>query len=495
MIEIEGESTTAHVVGVGDEHAGADALVESGCLEQIRTMVDHEAFRNPVRIMPDAHPGKGSVVGFTMPLGERVVPNVVGVDIGCGMAAANLGPVLPLEGATLDDAVRARIPMGFGPDGLEAPERTFYHVAEEFPWAEATGTLAGFLEVAHPSLVPELETFLEDGGYDLEYFETLCTERAGQQSSYFGVRQAIESVGTLGAGNHFIEIAHSAKTGDHWVVVHSGSRGLGANTADYWQERASRLRDDSLADARDTLGEYPEYLAFDLETVSDDDLLEWLQGGKGQDFVDFAALKADYLETDPSRIEAISDDLKAAVPNPDDVAGNDLDYLEGAEAAGYLIDMVFCQHYAAESRREMVAAVADVLGVTIRDRIESTHNYVDFRDGIIRKGATRAYEGERAVVPFNMVDGTLICEGRSNPEWHYSVCHGAGRTMSRAAAHDRFDAATMAASLADGGVEASVLPVDEAPGAYKDSERIEAAIDPTATVVDRLEPVHNFKAP
>lgn len=492
MIELEGAETTAHVMGLESD----SNLIDEACLAQIRTMIDHEAFDGPVRIMPDAHWGKGSVVGFTMPLGESVVPNVVGVDIGCGITAGCLGEDLPLEGKTLDQAIRDRIPMGFGPDGLEAPEREYYHVGDSFPWGRANRRLEGFLEVAHEDYRETLASFLEAGGYDLEYFKTLCAERAGQQSSYFSVRTAIESVGTLGSGNHFLEIGRSAKTGEYWVVVHSGSRGLGANTAEYWQTEAARLHDDRVEAARTILEAYPtRYLQFDPKETSDSDVLEWLQGGMGEDFVDYEALKADFLEDDPSRIEDISTALKAAVPDPEAATGDDLDYLEGRHAGRYLIDMVFCQHYAAENRRVMIETVADVLDRSLEDRIESTHNYIDFRDGIIRKGATRAYEGERAIVPFNMADGTLICEGRSNPAWNYSVCHGAGRTMSRTQAHEEFDTEGIATELEGNGVYSSVLPVDEAPGAYKDSDVIEAAMRETATVVDRLEVVHNVKAP
>ncbi|MFP8888813.1 RtcB family protein [Natrialbaceae archaeon A-CW2] len=491
MIELEGTETCARVMGVD----GDSNLIDDACLAQIRTMIDHEAFDGPVRIMPDAHWGKGSVVGFTMPLGEYVVPNVVGVDIGCGMTAGLLGDDLPLEGEGLDQAIRERIPMGFGPDGLEAPEREYYHVGDSFPWKRANLRLESFLEVAHGDYRETLASFLEAGGYDLDYFKTLCAERAGTQSSYFSVRTAIESVGTLGSGNHFLEIGQSETTGAYWVVVHSGSRGLGANTAEYWQAEAARLHDDRVDDAREILEAYPtRYLEFDPKETSDSDVLEWLQGGMGEDFVDYEALKADFLEDDPSRIETVSTALKAAVPNPEEATGDDLAYLEGRHAARYLIDMVFCQHYAAENRRVMIETVADVLDTSLDDRIESTHNYIDFRDGIIRKGATRAYEGERVLVPFNMADGTLICEGRSNPAWNYSVCHGAGRVMSRTQAHEEFDAEAIAAELEANGVHSSVLPVDEAPGAYKNSDVIETAIGETATVVDRLEVVHNVKA-
>ncbi|GAB3029721.1 RtcB family protein [Natronobiforma cellulositropha] len=489
MNELESTDADARIMGVDE------SVIERGCRDQIARLASHEAFDGPIRIMPDTHRGKGSVIGFTMPLGERVVPNVIGVDIGCGMHAANLGTDLALEGETVDEAIRARIPMGFGPDGLQAPEREYYHVKDEFPFERTNETLERFIEDADGGYVPEMRAFLEEGGYDIDYFERLCTERAGQMSSYFGLTVAINSIGTLGSGNHFIELGRSVETGAYWVVVHSGSRGLGANTCAYWQAKASTLRDGRIERAREHLARYPEYLAFDLESTSDGDLLEWLQGGKGRDFVDYDALKADYLETDPSQIERISDDLKAAVPDPESASGeDDLAYLEGAEAAGYLIDMIFCQRYAAENRAMMVRAVADVLEAEPTDTISATHNFVDFRDHVIRKGATRAYEGERVVVPFNMRDGILVCEGKSNPEWNYSVAHGAGRLMSRTRARSAFDADDVRAALLAEGIHSSVVPVDEAPGAYKDSALIEDAIAETAEVVDRLEVVHNLKA-
>lgn len=483
-LELDGEHTNATVMI--DE-------VEENCLDQIQSMIDHEAFENDVVVMPDTHWGMGAVIGFTMPLGDRVIPNVIGVDIGCGLDAMNLGPDLPIRGEELDEAVRARVPMGYGPDGLRAPERDHYHVKNDFPWAETNETLAGFVDAMDEAYVEPMEQFLADGGYDIDYFKELVTERAGRMSGYFGLNEAIASVGTLGAGNHFVEIGRSVETGDYWVVVHSGSRGLGANTAQYWQERASHLR--RVEGARETLRSFPEayreYVKFDLDAVSDEDLLDWLQGSKGESFVDYEALNADFADSEPSKIEEIGKELKTAIPDGAS-DGEPLDYLQGEEAAGYLVDMIFCQRYAAESRRVMAEAVADVLGVETTDHVRSTHNFIDFRDAIIRKGATRAYEGERVIVPFDMAHGTLICEGKSNPDWNYSSPHGAGRVMSRTEAKEVLDEDEVREQM--DGIHTSVVPLDEAPDAYKDPAVIEAAIEPTAEVVDRLEVVHNFKA-
>ena len=483
-IELEGAHTNATVMI--DE-------VEETCLGQIQSMIDHEAFENPVAVMPDCHWGMGAVIGFTMPLSGKVIPNVIGVDIGCGMDAMNLGPDLPVSGDELDERVRAKVPMGFGPDGLQAPDREYYHVKDDFPWETVDDTLAGFVETMDEAYVDPMADFLDAGGYDLDYFKELVAKRAGRMSGYFGMNVAINSVGTLGAGNHFIEIGRSVETGDYWVVVHSGSRGLGANTAQYWQSRASHLRrvDEARTALRDLPEEYLAYVKFDLDSVSDEALLDWLQGSMGESFVDYEALKADYAASDPSRIEQIGKRLKTAIPDgPSD--GDPLDYLDGEEAAGYLIDMVFCQRYAAESRTMMAETVADVIGVQPRDHIRSTHNFIDFRDGIVRKGATRAYEGERIVVPFDMRHGTLICEGKSNAAWNYSSPHGAGRVMSRTEAKETLDEEDVREQM--DGIHASVIPLDEAPDAYKDATAIEEAIQPTAAVVDRLEVVHNFKA-
>lgn len=492
MIEIEGEYTTAHIMGLSAEQ------VEDNVIDQLQTLVDHPAFRNPVKVMPDCHVGSGAVIGFTMPVGERIVPNVIGVDIGCGMYAINLGGSLPLTGDDLEDAVRRRVPMGWGPDGLKAPDREYYNVKENMPWRELNDTLASFIESMDGDYIPYMQEFADNGGYDIAYFKELVNERAGTISKYFNTNTAIDSVGTLGSGNHFLEIGQSVETGDHWLVIHSGSRGLGENTAKYWQQQATEYINDieNRTDPRperirDHLSDFPDdYMKFDLETVDDDDLRVWVTGGMGEDFVNYDAISK-------TEREQVRKELKLArdIGEEEFSPAEPLDYLEGERAAGYLIDMIFCQQYASENRKMMAEQVAEALGVTVQDEIESVHNFVDFRDGIIRKGATRAYTGERAIVPFNMRDGTLIVDGKSNPEFNFSVAHGAGRVMSRHQADDEFTEDELRDQMDEAGAYAGALPTEEDPRAYKPASLIEDAIQETATVEDRLEVVHNWKAP
>lgn len=429
MFDIEGEQTTARV------------FLEEGQLgqaahEQLQTLVDHDAFTNPVRVMSDAHWGKGSVIGFTMELGERVVPNTVGVDIGCGLYAVNVGPELPVSGEELDRAVRTRVPMGSA-----VRSNTAYDMAR-FPWQEANTVLERFEE--------NYGRDLGFDGYDATYFTDLC-RRVG-----VGENRAVDSIGTLGGGNHFIEFGRSERTGDVWVVIHSGSRGLGYEVATHWQERAT--------DCMDTRG-------IDVEA-------------------EFQRIREEYEgEEIGRRIDAFKKRLTDRDRN------ETLDYLEGAEANGYFIDMIFAQQYASENRREMARQIRSILDAPRNDAIESVHNYIDFRDLVIRKGATRAYEDERFLVPFNMRDGTLICEGKSNPAWNVSAPHGAGRVMSRRKAVRELDLDAFRETMT--GVFSTVVDsdtLDEAPQAYKDAGLIERSIEPTARITDRLDAIHNIKA-
>jgi len=503
MITIEGDVTTARVMGL------EPGELEESAREQITDIVNHEGFENEIIIMPDVHVGSGAIIGFTMKLGTRIIPNVIGVDIGCGMQAVKLEELNEsvrsedtesgLNHDVIEKHVRDTVPMGWGPDGLQAPEREYYHVKNQFPWETANERLESFINSTTGEHTKPLQSFLDDGGYDIEYFKELCEERAGRMSTYFNTKKGISSVGTLGSGNHFLEIGQSDETGEYWIVVHSGSRGLGENTAKYHQQRAIKLRDGRADTARDELrelvDEYDEsFVKFDVEEVSDEALLDWLQGGMGESFVDYDAIQTAYADT-PEKIEVVGNEFKSVIPTEEPASvDRSMDWLEGEEQAGYFRDMIFCQLYAVESRKMMAEAAADALGASITDEITSVHNFIDFRDNIIRKGATRSYNGERAVIPFNMRDGTVIVEGKSNEQWNKSVAHGAGRTMSRMKAKELTTSEELQADLERNGVFAGSHPADESPIAYKEADRIQQAVSETADVIDRLEVVHNFKA-
>jgi len=473
-LNIEGEYTTAEI---------KTEEVDEATVEQVEDIVDHEAFRGDVKIMPDAHKGAGAVIGFTMPLGERVCPNTVGVDIGCGMTAYNLGPEAwsRAEAQRIDDEIREKVPMGRDTFG----DRSFdsgYHLVEDFPWNACEEKLA--------SLGDSLDMGVESPGYGKEYFVDLC-KRVGQD-----VNRAITSLGTLGGGNHFVEISESSNTGDHWVVIHSGSRGIGLSIAEYWQKKAHKARDDRPEEVRKRLKDVdPRYYKFDLDEVSDDELLDWVLGGKGKDWKDMDAVKQIH-EDEPERIEEVHGELvdisKYASENS---KGSPLDYLEGEERQGYLVDMVFAQTYAEENRRIMCENVSEVLGAEVKDRINSTHNYIDFDDLVIRKGATRVHEDERGVIPFDMSQGSIIVEGKGNEDWNKSAPHGSGRRGSRRWAHDEFDVEEFEKSM-EGVFSTSVNEetLDECPQAYKDTEVALERLQETAEVVDTLTPVHAIKA-
>lgn len=486
--EIEGEYNTAtvHTSETIDE-------AEDKAVEQIKEMVNHEAFSGDanIEIQADYHWGAGAIIGFTMGVEKRICPNTVGLDVGCGMYAVNLGrPSIDFNEKQklheVDQEIRKRVPVGF-----DTHDRNDYHMINDFPYTTCEQKWDRFAENTQFDLpVDEIQKYPRDS-----YFSDVCSKVEYDQT------RAINSLGTCGGGNHFVELGFAQKSGDLWAIIHSGSRGIGAEIAQYWQDRATTLR--SLDPTRGYMirmnQQYGDYIKFDPQEVSDEELLNWVQGGMGEDFVDYEALKRDYKDSDPEKIEEISSKLKEVLKYADASNRNtDLDYLEGREAHGYIKDMIFAQTYASESRKKMAEAVREAVesvtweDVAIQDSIESVHNYIDFNDGVIRKGACRAHEGERLIVPFNMNYGTLICEGKGRNDWNNSAPHGAGRAMSRTEAKNRYDEQDMEEQTGD--TYLSVKPVDECPKSYKSPELIEKSIGPTAEVIDRVKPILSVKA-
>lgn len=487
MFNIEGEFNTATVM-LDENH------VESECRDQIQEMVDHPAFEgdNDVKIMPDTHWGAGAVIGFTMPVKDKIVPNTIGVDVGCGMYAAKLScdefdtsneEILQ----EIDDKIRDYIPMGF-----EVHDRTDYHMENDFPWGSCQRKLKNFNENTD---------FSVEADYGPDYFEELLN-RIGYDTG-----RAINSMGTLGGGNHFIELGRSEEEDDVYAVIHSGSRGVGARIAEYWQERATKTRDAHLVrDVMDNLqsavvdgGEYNllKYVKFSSSS-SDKDIYEWLNGAKGESYKKSDLIKQDF---NGEAIQKVHDKLKSLHVDSLRDRNTDLDYLKGEEAHGYIRDMVFGQTYALESRKQMMMKVQRAVTEVVNDGepseivsfdLSSIHNYIDFEDGVIRKGACRAQETELVIIPFNMEYGTLIAKGKGNGFWNRSAPHGAGRAMSRTAAEEKFDQGDMSDQIGD--VFMSKRPLDEAPGAYKDPGVVQEFLGDSVEVVDRIVPFMSVKA-
>ena len=393
MIELKGKYTNAKIM--------IDP-VDENCLIQINQMINHEAFTNPVVIMPDCHSGKGSVIGFTMPVGDKIIPNVIGVDLGCGMLSYNIGKI-NINHEDLDKKIREKIPFGFNIN-----KKGKARLEQDVMW------------------------LAKKVGVDFD--------------------KVVRSIGSLGGGNHFIEIGRSQNTDDIWITIHSGSRNLGARVCDYWQKRASTKE---LSNPKSIINSIKE--TYPKE--------EWQK-----------------------RITEIKEKIK-------NIQSSELDFLESYDKDGYLKDMDYCQHYASMNRSAMMLDVLAILGLpVVNERIETIHNYIDFKDNIIRKGSIKSYTGEKMIIPLNMRDGILVCEGKSNPDWNYSAPHGAGRVHSRTKAKELLNVEEFKTQMKDiFSTSVDVNTIDESPDAYKDSELIIKCIEPTATIIDKIIPIHNMK--
>jgi len=432
MFEIQGKYTKAKIM-IDD--------VESSCVSQIYSFVNHVAFTNPIAIMPDTHAGKGSVIGFTMEMTDKVIPNVIGVDIGCGMRSCNIGKQLNISLEDFDRKIRQRIPFG-----QNTHEETIIHMKNDFPWHEVTVSAQHFFNAYAEKFGFRYETLK----YDIDWFTKKCEAIGGN------LRRIINGLGTLGGGNHFIETGISTND-DVWITIHSGSRNFGKRICEYWQNKA--IKKFKHAD-KDEIKTKIDALK---KQYSGDELYHKIQEVKNQQ---------------PSEFKC-SEELR---------------WLEGEDAAGYLSDMIFSQMYAEVNRKYMMKIILDILKVTPIETIETVHNFIDFHDFIIRKGAIRSYSGEKMIIPFNMKDGILICEGKSNAEWNCSAPHGAGRVLSRSQAKKALNLADFKEQMKDiYTTSVGQGTLDEAPNAYKDSKIIEEAIQPTAIILDRIRPIHNMK--
>ena len=398
MIEVSGKYNSAKIF---------TDVVDQASIAQVILLCSQEfAQGSRIRMMPDIHAGAGCTVGTTMTIRDKVVPNLVGVDIGCGMETVRLRE-RQLELQQLDKYIRQRIPSGFS-----------------------------IRDKAH------------------RYMEKVDLSALRCYKSVDPLR-AEKSLGTLGGGNHFIEVDRD-EDGDLYLVIHSGSRHLGLEVANFYQNEAyQRLNGSSRADA--------EALVAQLKA-------------EGRDKEIQKALKA------------LKSTKRTSVPKP-------LAYAEGELFDDYIHDMAIVQQFAALSRQAMVDELLRGLKLHAQDSFTTIHNYIDMEAMVLRKGAVSAKEGERLLIPINMRDGSLICVGKGNPDWNCSAPHGAGRLMSRADAKHSFTVSQFKKEM-DGIYTTSVgkSTLDECPMAYKTMSDIVDNIGETARIEKIIRPVYNFKA-
>ncbi len=398
MIEVSGKYNSAKIF---------TDVVDQASIAQVILLCSQEfAQGSRIRMMPDIHAGAGCTVGTTMTIRDKVVPNLVGVDIGCGMETVRLRE-RHLELQQLDKYIRQRIPSGFS-----------------------------IRDKAH------------------RYMEKVDLSALRCYKSVNPLR-AEKSLGTLGGGNHFIEVDRD-EDGDLYLVIHSGSRHLGLEVANFYQNEAyQRLNGSSRADA--------EALVAQLKA-------------EGRDKEIQKALKA------------LKSTKRTSVPKP-------LAYAQGELFDDYIHDMAIVQQFAALSRQAMVDELLRGLKLHAQDSFTTIHNYIDMEAMVLRKGAVSAKEGERLLIPINMRDGSLICVGKGNPDWNCSAPHGAGRLMSRADAKHSFTVSQFKKEM-DGIYTTSVgkSTLDECPMAYKTMSDIVDNIGETARIEKIIRPVYNFKA-
>ena len=405
MKEISGQYTTAKVFTDN---------IEETAMKQIKELCNQDFIKDcKIRIMPDCHSGAGCVIGFTANLGDKVIPNIVGVDIGCGMLVVSLGKI-KLDLKEVDNIIHNYVPAG---------------------------------REVHQSRI--IKFFSLQNLYC--YRELKDTKRIER------------SIGTLGGGNHFIEIDKD-NNDNLYLVIHSGSRNLGKQVADYYQNIAIDLCSGK--------GDY--YLKRDniIKTYKE-------QGKKRLIQQALKILKSKYMDLQPKY-------------------NKDLCFLTGEFKQKYLHDMNICQKYASLNRLTIANIILKQIfnkNVSMYHAFETIHNYINFKDNIIRKGSISAYKGEKVIIPMNMRDGSIIAIGKGNADWNYSAPHGAGRLMSRHKAKDAVSMEEFKDSMKD--IYTTSInedTIDESPMAYKPMNEIIGNIKDTVDIIKIIKPIYNFKA-
>lgn len=400
MLEIKGKVNTAVCYA---------SVIEEEAIEQIRRMCDYEfTAGSKVRIMPDVHAGKGCTIGTTMTVIDKAVPNVVGVDIGCGMYTVNLGNI-EIDFEKLDEACH------FVPSGMNVWQGRQEH-------------------------------------FDLQQLRCFRELKDSKRLE--------RSLGTLGGGNHFIEVDKAAD-GTKYLVIHTGSRNRGKQVAEIYQRLA--------VDLNRGMEDYFEQRDEIIRTYKE-------QGRR-------------------SEIQAALKEIAWKMANGPTSIPEDLCYLHGKYFEDYLADVEVCQQFAKRNHEMIAEIILGRCGLTAVDAFHTIHNYIDTDEMILRKGAIAAHKGEKVLIPINMRDGSVLAVGKGNPEWNYSAPHGAGRVMSRAGARKSLSLEEYKKEM-EGIYTTSVNEdtLDEAPMAYKSLSDIIDVIGESVEVIEVLKPIYNFKA-
>ncbi|MFJ5714297.1 RtcB family protein [Neobacillus sp. NPDC093127] len=397
MINVTGSQTEAKVFS---------NYPQESAIEQIQELCNQPFLKDAkISIMPDYHAGKGCVIGTTIQLKDKVVPNLVGVDVGCGVLTVKLREK-KVDFNQLDQVIRTYVPSG---QELHSDETV------------------RFINTSFPA-IKEFKA------------EHILSEN-----------RSLYSLGTLGGGNHFIEVSVDSD-GYHFLTIHTGSRYVGSKIANYYQKVAiSRHRQH--------------------------DLGEIIQ-----------QLKAEGRQKD---IQAAIQGYKDKIP----VIPNDLAYLEGEDFENYIHDMKLAQSFAKANRKEIARAITDNMGFEEIERFDTVHNYIDTDNLILRKGAVSAQKGERLIIPINMRDGSILAVGKGNEDWNYSAPHGAGRVLSRTKAMNTLNMDDFHNTMK--GIwttSVSEETLDEAPMAYKSMNEILEKVEETVEIKSFIKPVYNFKA-
>lgn len=397
MIELHGKYAVAKVF---------TDIVDEASISQVINLLNQPYIEScVVRMMPDIHAGAGCTIGTTMTINDKICPNLVGVDIGCGMETVRIKENF-IEPAKLDKVIRADIPSGF-------------------------------------SVRSKAHRFAKD----IDLSKLYCVKK-------IDIERAYNSIGTLGGGNHFIE-ANKDDDENIYIVIHSGSRRLGLEVANYYQEAA-----------------YTTLTSYSKEEINN--IIE--------------ALK------DSGRTKEIQSELKKLKSKRSPVP-KQLAYVEGELFDRYIHDMRIAQQFAELNRQAMMDIIVNEMGIHVIEQFTTIHNYIDTDNLILRKGAVSAQNGERLLIPINMRDGSLLCTGKGNEDWNFSAPHGAGRLMSRSDAKEAFTVSEFKQQM-EGIYTTSVgrSTLDECPMAYKRMDDIVGNIVPTVSVDAIIRPIYNFKA-